>query len=323
MKRILAVLLLALVLLPATALAAVPGGADDVVSFGHGVTVRAGETVTGVVVFGGSAEIQGTDLGDAVVFGGSVVVDGQVTGNVLSFGGSAHINNSVNGDVVVLGGGPVVRSRIGGNLIAIGGSVRLEDGAEVMGDVFTLGGGVQRSGNAIVHGSVRSGFGLWGGWHFFSRAFSVWQLCSVVFLGMVCFWLFPLATRRVAGALSGNPAKAAIAGLLGYLAIIPAVIVLAITLLGIPLIPLFLLAVLIARLLGQVALALVAGKWLFARLQNNETSEWVLTVVGLLGLGVLTLIPIVGGLASLFYGLVGFGAVILTRFGTRDGQATV
>lgn len=301
MKRMFALLVLALVLLPATALAATAGDTENVVSFGHSVTVGPNETATGVVVFGGSANMQGTDLGDLAVFGGSATVDGPVTGNVVVFGGS-----------------PVINNRVGGNLVVFGGTAHLQDGAEIMGDVFSIGGSTERTGNAVVHGSISSGFGLFGGWHFLSGAFDVWRLFSAIFLGLIFFWLFPLATNRAASAVVGNPAKAALAGFVGYLAIVPAIILLALTLIGIPFIPIFLLAILVARLFGQVALALLAGKWIISRFQSGGASEWILVVLGLLGLGLISLIPVVGVFASLFYSLVGFGGVILTRFGTRS-----
>jgi len=323
MKKIFGLLLLVMMLVPVTAFAAQSSTADDVVAFGHSVTVAANETADGVIVFGGGANIQGSNLGDTVAFGGSVTVSGSTDSNVFVFGGTAQINGPVDGDVVVFGGSPVISARISGNLLAIGGSVHLRDGAEVMGDVFTVGGSVSRSGNAVVHGSVQSGInpfripGVFGGWWAFSGAFHVWRLLSILFLGLICYWLFPLVTERVAEAAEANPVKAVVAGLLGYLAIVPVIIVLAITLLGIPLIPVFLLALLVARLFGQVALALFAGRWLAARLQMSATANWLLVTLGLLGLGVLTLLPLVGVLASLFYSLIGFGAVIVTRFGTR------
>lgn len=290
MKKTLALMLLLFaVLVPAQALAYGPG--DDIVMFGQDVFVGPDEMAGDVVIFGGTADIQGSTTSDVVVIGGSATVTGKV----------------------------------GGDLIVVGGSSRLLDSAEIMGDVITVGGRIDRQGNPIIHGSTKSGPWHWSGWYRdinfipFRPRYNdggLWSVAWIVFLGWLIYSLLPKHVSTTAEALQADPAKATVFGLLGYIAFVPLVIVLAITLVGIPLIPVLALALIAARVLGQVALGVLAGKWLSPKL-NLQTTPVTSLLLGLVALGLLTIIPVVGFLASMFYGLVGFGAVLRTRFGTR------
>ncbi|MGI6358187.1 MAG: hypothetical protein ACOX2K_05800 [Bacillota bacterium] len=229
-------------------------------------------------------------------------------------------------NVVVIAGDAHISGRVTETVVTIGGSIFLQPGAEVYGDAVCIGGQINLEGDARIGGQQVSigSFSLdnlrispiipfLGNWLGFG--FSIWRLVSVVFLGAVVYWLFPLAIKRSSSALSFNPAKSVMFGLLGYLALIPMSILLVITILGIPLVPILWLLVAAGRLFGQVALAMIAGQWLVQQLRLPAT-EINQVLLGLIGLGLLTVLPIVGSMASLFYGLAGFGAVLWTRFGT-------
>lgn len=226
--------------------------------------------------------------------------------------------------VVVISGDAHIAGRVTETVVVIGGSIYLEPGAEVYGDAVSLGGTINLQGDARIGGQqvsmgsfsldnihVGPFFSNWLGFNL-----SVWRLLSLLFLGLVVFWLLPQHVQRSNAALELNPLRSVIFGLLGYLALVPMTILLLITVLGIPLIPLLWLMVIAGRLLGQVSLGLLAGRWLAPKL-NLQVTEVYQILLGLLVLGLITAIPVVGGLASLFYGLVGFGAVLWTRFGTR------
>lgn len=230
--------------------------------------------------------------------------------------------------VVVISGDAHIFGRVREAVVAIGGSIYLEPGAEVYGDVVSLGGTINLASDAHVGGqqvslgsfsleNVHIGpfFTNWLGFNL-----SIWRLLSILFLGLVTQWLLPQQVKRSSAALEQNPLRSVVFALLGYLALVPLTILLVITILGIPLVPLLWLLVAAGRLLGQVALGLLAGRWLAPRL-NLHMSEQYHVLLGLLVLGALTALPVVGGLASLFYGLVGFGAVLWTRFGTRSALA--
>jgi len=149
---------------------------------------------------------------------------------------------------------------------------------------------------------------------FFFPVVSVWRILVSVGLGWLLFALLPQHIARASAAAEKEPLRAILYGLLGYLAIVPATVVLAITLIGIPLIPVLWFLVSIARLFGQTALGLLVGRAL-SRALNREFNETHQVILGLAALALLSSVPSVGGLVGLFTGLLGFGAALWTQFG--------
>ena len=218
----------------------------------------------------------------------------------------------------------IIEGHVRDSVVVIFGNIYLEPNAIVDGSVVSVGGSLDRKQGAQIGGEqVSLGIGDLNisnlprfnrSFRFFSPIASLWKVLSIVFLGWVVFWLFPVPILRIGQAAQAEPLKAVLFGLLGYLAVIPLSIMLLITLVGIPLIPFLWLALLVGRFIGQVALGLIAGRYLAHKLNREMTDAWVV-VMGLFVLGLITIIPVAGGLASLFYSLLGFGAVIWTKFG--------
>ncbi|KAF0197660.1 MAG: hypothetical protein FD169_262 [Bacillota bacterium] len=246
--------------------------------------------------------------------------------DIVMMGQDAHVaaGNVLSGSVVVIGADAVIEGHVRDSVVVIFGNIRLESNAIVDGSVVSVGGSLDRKEGAQVGGEqVSLGLGDINIGHlprfnmsygFFSPIASLWKVLSIVFLGWVIFWLIPAPILKIAGAAQGEPLKAVLFGLLGYLAVIPVSIMLLITLVGIPLIPFFWLALLVGRFMGQVALGLLAGRYLAQKL-NREMTDSLVVAMGLLVLGLVTIIPVVGGLVSLFYSLLGFGATLWTKFG--------
>lgn len=292
MKRIIAIssLVIALCLLPHLAVAAEPW-TEKAFTFLPRATVSIGPN--NVVLSGQDAYVpENTQVENVVVFGANARISGQVRGDVVSIGGSVFLNST---------------AVVDGTAVAIGGKVEISEGARVYGEQVSIG--------------LSSLGQLWPkigslGFHGWRSSFALGRLLLVVFIGWIVYWLFPRQVEQTASVLNTDPAKASLFGLLSYLAIIPLTILLVITLLGIPLVPILWLLVLIARLLGQVALGLLAGRWLAPYLKL-EVADMALALLGLVVLALISFLPVIGGLASLFYGIVGFGAAVWTRLGTR------
>ena len=252
--------------------------------------------------------------------------------SIVRFGEDAEVplGTTVDSNVVVFNGNATVRGRVRENVVVIMGDIYLEQDAVVDGNVVSVGGRIVKSPTAHIGGeNVSLGAGnlrFMPHMQFsFARragAGSVWRLLSVMFLGWVFFWLLPAPIVKVARTASADPLKSVLYGLLGYLAVIPLTIMLIITIVGIMALPLLWASVFAGRFLGQVALGLLAGKLISERL-NLSWSSAAHVLLGLLALGLFTLIPVVGSLMSLFYGLLGFGAVVWTmiaqRAATKEG----
>lgn len=232
----------------------------------------------------------GTYMGSVWVEPGQVV-DGDL--NVLF--GNATIEGTVNGDVNVVGGSVIERpgSSVGGHANAIGG--------EAIGSIVPW----------APSADADMGHADWR---------LTWRIAWDVVV-LVVFLIFPLRTRLALDRLEQHPGLAAAAGLFGWVAIIPLMILLAVTIVLIPLIPLELAALVAGIFIGKAALSLLIGRRFYELLQPNTTpSPVVALVIGLVLLTAAEMVPVIGILVSCMVGLVGLGAVILTFI--RDQQPT-
>jgi len=156
--------------------------------------------------------------------------------------------------------------------------------------------------------------------------------------------MVPGPVRRVANRVSAEPWRAGLVGLAAQLLFVPllvlTVVVLAVSIIGIPLlllVPFALVAMLIGLLLGFAGAGCAVGELVGRRSSSSAQTLLVSLVVGLALIWGLTVIARVVGLSGLpirmllgivlFAGFlieylaltVGFGAVILSRFGRRGG----
>jgi hypothetical protein len=307
------ILLMALFAFPGTALAQTPNNGNDQMVFGGTYTLTAGQTLTGnLVVFGGLATLEK----------GSIV-----TGDIALTGGSLNVSGEIKGSIT-----------------SVGGSINLSDTAVVDGDINTVGGTLNRSGQTVVKGNISSsgpgsirlplnwnlnglrnlpladifhpiGNVLWG----------IFQSLAVAALALLVVLFMPTPTRRVSNSIITQPV---VAGALGLLTVVVApalTVLLAITILLIPLSLIGILLLAVAFLFGWIAVGLEAGD----RLAGLFKVQWAPPVsagIGTLVLSffssVFSLIPCVGWVLPTVIAIVGLGGVFLTRFGTRDGQST-
>ena len=89
---------------------------------------------------------------------------------------------------------------------------------------------------------------------------------------------------------------------------------------SIPLALIVLLGLLAAWILGSVAIGWMIGEQIVQALttrQPTRNTRYLQVIVGLIALALLSSLPFIGWLISIGTGLLGLGAVLLSRFGTR------
>lgn len=295
---------------------------------------------------GGSVHVRQDETADeAVAVGGSVEVEGEVSDGVTAIGGPARIEGRVGGDVVSVGGsvylGP--RAVVNGDVTSVGGTIERSPGAVINGATSEVG-----MLPFLRHRGFRPGpiWGRhWGLWDGVSNLLG--SLMSLVLTSLLVCLVLLVARRpleRVDRQLVAQPWRAAAVGLAGSIFFWPLLIVvtilLAITIVGCVLFllyPFLLLYVMLLLLLGYTASAYRLGRWLEIRFNRNFGGPYAAALVGVVALhiwGVLgNLFDLMPGpfgffsvLTSLFGALVtaaavvvGFGAVILARFGLEPG----
>lgn len=301
--------------------------ASDIVRFGGRVNVQAGETVGDAIAFGGAVYIDGT-ADDVVAFGGAVRSTGNIQGNMVAFGGGVSTEGTVGGDMVAFGGNATVNGPVGGDIIVFGGSVRLGANAVVGGEIVTFGGSVSVHQDAVVGGMIRenpieallNGTNLFDGIASISFFIPFWFKVASGILMLTLGWLIGILvsknTEQVSRTISDEGLKAFGVGLLAKLLAIPITLALLVTIIGIPLIPLFWLVYWLAQLLGMAALGLLLGRAMMDKLNREGVSFGISLFLGLLVLTLIGQVPFLGAITLFILKSVALGAVLISKFGT-------
>lgn len=214
--------------------------------------------------------------------------------------------------------------------IAFGGDVILKKGVRVDGDAYSFGGKIVQEEGAIVsgerttfsdqhgmmHGSNRVRISFFAQ-YFFNAIFRISAAVVAAILGLIILHTSPQFLPNLAAKLRQHPSLTALWGMGAIVAIIFFSVFLAITLIGIPLIPLLSLTAIATSLVGSLGVALFVGQCLFS---NGNRSLQQQFLVGLAILTVLTLIPFFGGLVVFLVNLFGLGVILLWQFGREKPQ---
>jgi hypothetical protein len=261
-------------------------------------------------------------------------------------------NELVKGDVTALGGDVTVKGKVEGSVVAVGGDIIVTSTGEIEKDATSIGGDVRRLPGGVIRGQD-VGIG------FFPRdvmripfrpptlvglpfAVRIVKISFVLFIGLVVFSVVPNHVTKVKTRLEREMLKSGLVGFLGEILVLPIFVLLIITIIGIPVAILVEpLVILLAVLLGYIAASLYIGEKVK---QNTNIKPKTPLLTVLLGIIVIELIPVVAvmiGMAGppghalrlvlmiIYWGsiylilTIGFGAVILTRFGTRPKEAKV
>jgi hypothetical protein len=312
-----------------------------------------------------------------VSVGSGVTVDEDevVTEDVVAVGGPLEINGEVRGDAVAVGGGAEINGRVTGEVIVIGSSVTLGPKADIGRDVTSVGGKVERDPAAKVGGKVSevafgssTGLGILRGlrhmrqhdrdrdedwtdnWEFkpFSHAAGIfWNFFGFVVAALFACLIVLVARapmERIERKVDEEPWKAGLVGLVSQIAFLPLLvvtcIVLAVSIIGIPLlllVPFVIIGLVLMGFLGYVAVAHRVGQWAEQRFNwRGNNVYWVVVMgMGLLAafgfvsraldfrpLGALSVLLAIAGFMVQYAALtVGFGGALLTRFGAGGRSA--
>jgi hypothetical protein len=316
--KIVSVLVLAMLLfVPLQSAGASNGAFEGQVVFGRSFTLKSGDSMTGdLLIFGGSATIEegATVNGSVVMFGSNLIAGGFVTGDVVIIGGSGSFGAA---------------AHVAGNLTTVGSSLNRAKGSLVDGQIFnTATSEIGTSGNGnnpqpVIPAiptippikfqfqplvSVLNGFG---------------QSLGIAILAMLLMLFLAPHADRVAHAIIAQPLTAGGLGLLTTVVAPIAVVLSVITLIGIPLALLIVVALVVAGVFGWIAIGYEVGQRFTKAIHQNWNpafsaglGTFALTLVA----KVLTGIPVlncVGWLVPFLLSMAALGAVIITRFGTQ------
>ena len=272
--------------------------------------------------------------GSVNMVAGSVRVDGTLDGNValtagqLSVGSSGSVQGSVQigaGQIQVAPGGRILGSvQVGDHTQSGMTCILAEPGA------CTLSGAGPSSSIAVrrtvpvrlpaILAALASD--MHHGWPWGHRGYGVvrrilgWIGMLALALPVAAIWPGPL--QGVQREIEGRAGTSALAGLAALILALPVLLIVSITIIGIPVALAAALGLAAAWFFGYVAVAALVGTRTAALARAGAlplAPLWTL-VLGTALLSALAWVPILGGLVSLAVACVGLGAVLLSRFGS-------
>jgi len=301
---------------------------------------------------GGRVDVRAEVAGDAVLAGGRVRTSAVVKQSLYAAGGRVTIDAPVERDARIAGGNLEItpQGRVGGNLSAAGGTVRVLGpiggylmvgagdvliDAPVAGDVDVRAGHLTLGPKAVIGGKLHYSGGraierdsaaqVAGGTEVKAprradprrsgRSLAWAWSASLILLSALLAALLPRGYDRVRQALEQRPGMSALVGIGAIVCIPAAAVLLLVTVIGIPVGLLALLAYPVLLLLGFISAAIAGGRmalahWWPAR-QASRGWQALAAAVCMLLICIAAAVPWFGGLIGLGVLLFGVGALLM------------
>jgi uncharacterized RDD family membrane protein YckC len=240
-----------------------------------------------------------------------ITIAGTVEYDVVVIVGSLHLTNT---------------AKIGGNVLVIGGTLTIDSGASIARDMIVVGGNMDApaeftpGGQQVVIGTVGIARTLRGLVPWVTRGLlfgrpivpDLWWMWPTIaiflFIYVMVSALFSNHVSAVADTVAARPLSSFLLGLLALVLTIPAIAILAATVIGIAVIPFVLCALIIAGLIGKAGVMRATGRTILAEDEDAGRTRALLSV--LIGFAVLTIaymIPVLGFITWAITGAIGFG----------------
>ncbi|MBI2813673.1 MAG: RDD family protein [Opitutae bacterium] len=284
--------------------------------------------------FGGDQTISADKTrSEAVTIFGNTTVDGHLTDAAVSVFGNTTVNGTVDQAAVSVFGTTTVNGKVGDAAVAVFGDLVLGPKAEIGGETVVVFGKLIRSPGAQTHGGVQE-VGSFGPFRNLGGGLRAWfnscllmarplwigenlgwawivAACFLVFYLLLAL-LFPTGIEKCVEVLEQKPGGTFLAALLAMMLTPIITILLAITGVGILLIPFLIVGLIFGTLFGKAA---VLG-WLGRRVTRLFGSDGVMgsvfvaVLIGSLITWGLYMVPVLGFLLFKFFGILGLGMVV-------------
>lgn len=253
-------------------------------------------------------------------------------GNARLAGGSLTIGGPVGGALAAAGGEIILNAPIGGDVWLVGESISFGPDAQVAGTLtysspheVTVPESVAPAARVVFRPMERGAFfeemrESWGAAEYpvlptFMTLFAGFlvTLAFLVVIGAVCLAFLPERVERLRAEALARPGLSLLAGVLGLSALVGLIPVSAATIIGIPLVPFAVLALILAWTLGYIlgAYALALRMWaaLGGAAEPGLAGRLAALAAGIAVFALLNFIPFFGWLANFALVLLGLGAM--------------
>ena len=261
--------------------------------------------------------------------------NGEVARDVTVIFGDAYIDGRVDRDVVVILGSAHLAGTavIDGSLVVVGGSAKAAEGAKVNEDLFVGGGGLDApvgftpGGHYVAIGSTALGGyfqdfvpwltrGLLWGRPIVPSLPWVWAVAGLFFLvNLLLNAVFDPPVKAGVNTLRATPMSAFMTGLLVMLLAGPVCLLLAVSVIGIAVVPFVICALLIGTVFGKIAFARWIGMTVVHQDEpDNRAQSMRSFLIGSAVMCIAYMIPIVGFVTWGLAGVFGLGASTMAFF---------
>ncbi|MCK4259746.1 MAG: polymer-forming cytoskeletal protein [Halanaerobiales bacterium] len=263
--------------------------------------------------------------GDVDALAGNITIYGTVNGNVTALAGNITIYGKVNGDVRNTAGNVYIRNtgEVNGKVTALAGRVFQDEDSKIQGSVVEMIGDESSDSSEISFGNMNINirhlrdnvfisprvpwyFYMWGG---------LTGLIGWLALGALLMLFFAGQVNRLGDIIQKRPGYYFLVGLVSYLLVPPLMILLVITIIGIPLALLLIPLIFLSTLYGQLGVARIIGVKVITSLNLKFSTEMSKVLIGIASMAIITLIPVLGWVFFFITACMGLGSVVINRFG--------
>lgn len=246
------------------------------------------------------------------------IADGQDADNVIAIGGQITVNGLVGQNVVAIAGSVVLTNKavVRGNVIVVGGVVARGSGSLVYGDITEI------NSSTLSEAITSAMRGELEGWSLILNIISLCFFAIILITTLIMTLLIPRSLALIANAIESNKLKSFFWGILATLMIVPFFMLLAISIIGIVLIPLAFTVLLIAAIVGFIAFGVLLGNFIITRIFRGYKKSLVKeALVGVSLLWLLGWIPLyIGMLIKVLAITFGLGGVLIALCRRRTSQ---
>jgi hypothetical protein len=264
------------------------------------------------------------------------VAKDEVLDNIVSFGGEVLVEGKVKESVIAFGGEITVAGEVGHLVLGFGTNILLKPTAVVKGDIASLGGTLEKEPGCRVDGDTiyfktsedikeLLDQGLKGLFSislfpifliFRLLSFSIWLL-----LGVLMAVLFP---RQISSASNQIRKSFLSVFAIGFVSIVIFIglavfsALLCLILIGIPMLLALIFLAIVIKIFARVTIFYFFGESIMAAFGKTKPSAIAAILLGLVLFSLITFIPILGLFISFFLSIIGWGATLKTKFGTKE-----
>lgn len=285
---------------------------DDVIASGGSVTVSA--PVDSLTVAGGVVTVDAPVRGDVVAAGGTLIINGDVGGKVIAAGGEIELNGNAT------------------NALITGGTVRIGRDTVIRRDAVISAGDVTNAGSVLRNLTVSSetfnNTGTAGNVTYEEREptspvpglFSVLAAIGFLILGLLLIRFFPDPFAAVVRQVEGSPVVLAVVGFFAIIISAIILLIVAVTIIGLPLALVGGLLFIVALMLSSLFVAYALGDVIASRTGWRPGRAGIF-ILGFVILQILIFIPLLGTIVYVIAVSLGYGGLLYALRGACTERA--